>query len=82
MGAVKRFAEEVSCVLGDGGELTPFVLLVSDKAILALKEYGLDREQCVSENETFIEFIRVMESQVRSECIRDEGVAGAKIPID
>lgn len=82
MSAIKRFHEEVSCVLGAEGSITDYVLLVSDRAATCVHEYGIQKEDRVATNEAFIEFIRVMENQIRSEAIRDEGIPGKKVPID
>lgn len=65
MGMVKRFAEEVSVVLGDEGELTGFSMRVAEKAMSEAQKHGIGGVKVDSDNEEFIEFIRTIESKVR-----------------
>ena len=62
MGAVKKFAEEVSYVMGKDGEITDEVLVVSQRVAELASNLGLTREQL--KNENFIRLVRKAEAEI------------------
>jgi hypothetical protein len=58
MGAMKRFAEEVSVIVGDGGEITERVLEIGQMAMNLSYKRGLKRGEHKDDNPEFIKIVK------------------------
>jgi hypothetical protein len=64
MGAVKRFAEEVSVALGFEGSLNDRVLAVASRAMSRVKDSGIPREGWVAEDTRFLDLVNEIDHEI------------------
>lgn len=65
MSAIKRFVEEVSCIIGRDGKITDLVGRVTNEAIKKCNKAGLKMGEHTSQNPKFVEIVKESRRELR-----------------